>query len=1017
MNTNTILDFAKGFLTNVTPVEGRNNIFKGELRLGSPKPAGVYYLDLSGQFDAQNFKAYQEELLAQEYFRNSGNLQWNYYLILFKEHLDKKKKDEIEKDDKYARKLIFSEEEFRDFFKLEASSDDIDIDLVLEWRKRLDGADLQEVYGAKSVSSSLERFFDNETERGIEERGVGKSLDDALIINELSKITLTDQYRPFPLVKEFNFKRVNLITGINGVGKTSLFEAIELMLCGRTKRNPDKQEPSGSIKATFNKSLEQQYVLGNTSFYRSRDLTWYSNNYSRDNYLHLSFNRYNFFNSDAAYNFAFGSNEKDIRNGLLNLVLGPEYDHILSRANSFAASINREFNKLELEIEKANERIDSFKTIEKSKLTNDLLEHIKQLLIKDIKELKVKKQLTSIEEEYVFFEEIVNKVRAILEKLKEQKNYSKTQHSLASKLTNLNDQRLKIERYENEDAILKNDLARIQAEKTKNEEQILLLGKGEKYFSNKLFFKIGDIRKECDGISLLITQTKQLREILQDVDLKVFKGSELLFVRINKNDESLKAINYDIVKATQTLNQRLDTLGKVEKMHREIKQLGQQWLKVTEHATNCPLCDTTFSESDLKERIEKLPDDVNHEETVDAKSLYDTLAQLNIQAEILKQEADKLNKIKTAFGIINPAKEFIELPIDDLAKKLQENLDKEGEYLRTHSELSELLKLASDLEISESDFVYIYRRFEEEFRLEFSYENKDVFIQKKNELKQQDNEYKTDIEERTNKIRDALLLLKQDLKVDPDWTFSQIKTTLQSEESYMSRSRELFNSLSESLFLDESDNIDEIDLKATLFIKNLETFKAELKNRFEFNAAQKAKEDAEKFIKVNKEKRSRLETAKGVLATLTGEEANHQLEQFLGKNMGEIFDIFKTIHAPREFKAMSLEDSNIYLVDINDNKRRISEISTGQRSALAIAVFISLNRKLKNGPNVIMFDDPVSFIDDFNVLSFIDFLRFFILKENRQIFLATANTKLATLFERKFEYLEDDFAKWSLSRE
>jgi hypothetical protein len=51
-----------------------------------------------------------------------------------------------------------------------------------------------------------------------------------------------------------------------------------------------------------------------------------------------------------------------------------------------------------------------------------------------------------------------------------------------------------------------------------------------------------------------------------------------------------------------------------------------------------------------------------------------------------------------------------------------------------------------------------------------------------------------------------------------------------------------------------------------------------------------------------------------------------------------------------------------------------------------------------------------------NSLSFLDFLRFFILNEGKQIFFATANNKLARLFQKKFEYLADDFQMVELLR-
>jgi ABC-type lipoprotein export system ATPase subunit len=95
----------------------------------------------------------------------------------------------------------------------------------------------------------------------------------------------------------------------------------------------------------------------------------------------------------------------------------------------------------------------------------------------------------------------------------------------------------------------------------------------------------------------------------------------------------------------------------------------------------------------------------------------------------------------------------------------------------------------------------------------------------------------------------------------------------------------------------------------------------------------------------------------------------------------------------------------------------VSEISTGQRAALALSLFISLNRKLTKGPDIIIFDDPIAHIDDMNVLSFLDFLRFFILKENKQIFFATANDRLASLIEKKFAFLESDFVKIDLHRD
>ena len=63
-----------------------------------------------------------------------------------------------------------------------------------------------------------------------------------------------------------------------------------------------------------------------------------------------------------------------------------------------------------------------------------------------------------------------------------------------------------------------------------------------------------------------------------------------------------------------------------------------------------------------------------------------------------------------------------------------------------------------------------------------------------------------------------------------------------------------------------------------------------------------------------------------------------------------------------------------------------------------------------------MFDDPVTFIDDMNVLSFFDYLREVVIKSKRQVFFATANNDLAFLFRKKFEFLEGELTTHKLER-
>ena len=95
----------------------------------------------------------------------------------------------------------------------------------------------------------------------------------------------------------------------------------------------------------------------------------------------------------------------------------------------------------------------------------------------------------------------------------------------------------------------------------------------------------------------------------------------------------------------------------------------------------------------------------------------------------------------------------------------------------------------------------------------------------------------------------------------------------------------------------------------------------------------------------------------------------------------------------------------------------LNEMSSGQRAAYALSLFLAMNESLRNGPKVILFDDPVAHIDDINTLSFLDYLREVALSGSRQLFFATADAQLAGLFKHKFRFLgEERFRVFTLVR-
>ena len=127
------------------------------------------------------------------------------------------------------------------------------------------------------------------------------------------------------------------------------------------------------------------------------------------------------------------------------------------------------------------------------------------------------------------------------------------------------------------------------------------------------------------------------------------------------------------------------------------------------------------------------------------------------------------------------------------------------------------------------------------------------------------------------------------------------------------------------------------------------------------------------------------------------------------------------IHSPKYFseivvKMEGAKGRKIQLKRANKEIVEVTQISTGQRAALALAIFFALNEKLQVGPQLILLDDPVAHIDDLNALAFFDYLREVAITRKRQIVYATVNEKMAQLFRRKFEFLAGGFKSIPLAR-
>jgi len=180
----------------------------------------------------------------------------------------------------------------------------------------------------------------------------------------------------------------------------------------------------------------------------------------------------------------------------------------------------------------------------------------------------------------------------------------------------------------------------------------------------------------------------------------------------------------------------------------------------------------------------------------------------------------------------------------------------------------------------------------------------------------------------------------------------------------------------------------------------------------------KRKENLQGRLAELKTRMKRLTEAQSVLEGLKTEHSlKKAMESALQQNRAGIEEIFSRIHSPAEFRGLGLSWTTL-VRKADGSEAKLSEISTGQRAAFALSIFLAQNAQLTVAPPVVLIDDPIAHVDDLNSLSFLDYLRELVLAGGRQIYFATANDKLATLFERKFDFLgAEGFRRFDLRRE
>jgi len=369
----------------------------------------VFYFDFSQSVTRREFdlRAYAQEWLASDFYKHEGSLQWNYYLyfILEKAAFDRirttPKAAEIEADRTFARKFI-QEQESLNVELAHPLAETLDSirpsqDIASRWVEALKEEGLALIAEPTTEYAEVVRYYLSGESKA--RKKTSKMLVPPVPNGRFIRRLHLDHFRTQPEQKDFEFGTVNLFRGANGTGKTSLLEAIELCICGGNRRQRGEQPAGAKLRIQFvDKNQPERCPEPRPAGYRARDLAWYGGYYQRGNQLFHNFGRFNFFDSDAAFQLSSANKGEEIVKAINALLLGEFATTIEERMVQCQERFVREERELQRrvqirrqEADKASQQIEQLKAI---KDTRDALSRELQAKAEGCRWLKLSARFT-----------------------------------------------------------------------------------------------------------------------------------------------------------------------------------------------------------------------------------------------------------------------------------------------------------------------------------------------------------------------------------------------------------------------------------------------------------------------------------------------------------------------------------------------------------------------------------------------------------------------------------------------
>ncbi|MBX9959094.1 MAG: AAA family ATPase [Burkholderiaceae bacterium] len=1007
-------------------------VVRGE-RLHNGKCFAVAYVDLADDVvgRAQELREFQERILGEEHFNSPGDLRWNKYIYIVAgpnsvEQPDyQRAKAIIEADEDFARKRVVSEDELASvlgaarYFMPNASSQEFDI--LGEWGKLLAEARIDGILDRPARTTMLERIGAGQAGR---EATLKKALslhpsDKHLHEKWLSSLRV-ENFRPVHDGKEkFDFGQVTLVTGPNGTGKTSLLEAIEFFYCGQNRR---AHTGKATVYGTLWNSDEEHLATTDSSRLRARCLHWYNLDEKYANGLLNGFCRYNFLDTDAAFRVAVDLDPKELPEDLSRLIVGSDASQVWSYVDKLSPEVQAAAERALLYLQNAQ------KTLEGQQVQLKELQErpsdakaLTEAFRASLPLIGYRGNLATTP--FISADEAkpIQAAYSALQVLLAAGPSFTTLASLGERIRAIDEVRRAVEPIDRE-------AKAIYAQISEMEERVSNLDAWAKFLA-----------RWAEYVRVRYAPTRD--EYLRCRDLVTAVGTKLgafanfevplvdqAYVSVNLVDALNSAIQgvQSASSEVTSLEQLSASFGQAAteraRIAQELKAAVLAAFKGGAPATTCPVCKTVHGEAALAAHIEQITT-----ELAQPTELTELAGKLSSARERHKQWLARRAFLEQLQQI---ARQLL-LPLSltcgeivDAFSQARRDFEEAKANLQPASEALSRLHQAgmSDEEHNTllSSAITVPALTQNPYDASVVEAQRNAYLNSATEAREKISSLRAQSELLLRSITQHMAPL-----FDGGWRTGTSTSAGMTAFSHLRQETLALETQRDELlqYFDIDNQTKLSDVAATLAgsLRALaEAVQAVTREQTASVDISRLQVEIEKQRKLTRELLMRSLNFQAASTALSKLRSELSLESSTAKSLNaigqEINEAFVRIHSPNEYEYVG---SDGVLLQSKETKEvwSLDKVSTGQRAAFALSVFLALNRTAAKAPPVLLIDDPVAHVDDLNALSLLDYLRDLVVTSKKQVFFATADARVAALFTRKFGFLGEDFKRIDLARE